>query len=63
MPPVEMERDLRGQARKLARSGKLRSKKMGLKDAEDAYVWGTMRKLEKQHRAKGGAPGKYMKKV
>lgn len=62
--PAELENDLRQSAAKLARGGKLRRKKgMTLKEAEDAYTYGTMRKIEKQHRAKGGAPGKYMKRV
>jgi hypothetical protein len=62
--PIALEHDLERQASRLASSGKLKKKKkMGLKDAEQAYVWGTMRKIELQHRAKGGAPGKYMKHV
>lgn len=61
--PVAMERELERQANKLAKSGKLKGKKKGmtLKEAENAYKYGTMQKVEKKHRAKGGAPGKYYK--
>lgn len=62
--PTNLEADLKAQAAKLARSGKLKKKgQMSLQEAEDSYTYGTMRKLEKQHRAKGGAPGKYLKKL
>jgi hypothetical protein len=62
--PAKLEHDLKKEARKLGKKGKLRKKKgMSLRDAEDSYSWGTMRKIEKRHRAKGGAPGKYMHNV
>jgi hypothetical protein len=63
--PIALERELRAEADKVASSGRMRKRKRGqsLKDAENAYVWGTMRKIERYHRAKGGAPGKYMKTI
>lgn len=43
--PVAMEHELKKAASKLASKGKLKSKKgMTLQQAENAYVYGTMRK-------------------
>lgn len=63
--PVEKERELRAEARHLASSGKLNKRKRykTMKEAENAYVWGTMRTIEERHRAKGGRPGKYMHNI
>lgn len=57
--PKELERRLKRDATRLAKSGKLR----GGKGAKDAYTYGTLRKIEKRHQAKGGKPGKYLKNV
>jgi len=58
--PKALENSLMRQARRLAKSGKLRQ---AGKAGKNAYVWGTMRKIEKQHQAKGGSPGKYLHNV
>lgn len=42
--PKELEMRLKAQAAKLASKGKLRTKGRTLKEAQDAYVYGTMRK-------------------
>lgn len=50
--PLALERKLKKAARKFA--GKKR---------RNAYVYGTLREIEKRHQAKGGKPGKYLKNV
>jgi len=43
--PKALERELKRSAHKLGRAGKLRKKGgMSLKEAENAYVYGTLRK-------------------
>lgn len=54
--PKAVHRQLKRRARKLAKAGKLR-------DGEEEYIYGTLRKIEKRHRAKGGKKGKYLTKV
>ena len=62
--PEMMERALKRAAGRLARKHRLHRKKgETMKGAKNAYTYGTLRKIEMQHRAKGGAPGKYLKKV
>jgi hypothetical protein len=62
--PVAKENELKRVAAKYAKSGRLKKKKgESTKEAKNAYVYGTLRKIEKRHRAKGGKPGKYLHKV
>ena len=53
--PKALENKLRRQATKAIGNGSKSAKKR-----KRAYVYGTMRKIEEQHEAKGGRPGKYM---
>jgi hypothetical protein len=63
--PEQVEDSIREEAEKLYAAGKLnpKGKKKSRKDAVNAYVFGTMRDLERKHEAKGGTPGKYMKET
>ena len=62
--PAALEKKLGSVAAKYARQGKLKKRKgETTKEAKAAYKYGTLRKIELRHRAKGGKPGKYLKKV
>jgi hypothetical protein len=52
--PRALEEQLKRQALK-----RIKQKGKAGRERREAYVWGTMQKLEAQHRAKGGKAGKY----